>query len=39
MAAEDFASLARDDAGMDVIFLRRGLPTLPVDQRDDHAQA
>ncbi len=23
---------------MNVIFLRRGLPTLPADQRDDHAQ-
>ena len=38
MAAEGFASLAREDSGMNVIFLRRGLPTLPADQRDDHAQ-
>jgi uncharacterized glyoxalase superfamily protein PhnB len=38
MAADGFASLARDDAGMNVIFLRRGLPTLPSDQRHDHAQ-
>ncbi|MFC5993449.1 VOC family protein [Pseudonocardia hispaniensis] len=37
MAAPGFASLTRDDAGMNVIFLRRGLPTLPADQRDDHA--
>ena len=37
MAAEGFASLARDDAGMNVVFLRRGLETLPADQRDDHA--
>lgn len=37
MSAEDFASLARDDVGMNVIFLRRGLETLPADQRDDHA--
>ena len=37
MAAEGFASLARADVGMNVIFLRRGLPTLPADQRDDHA--
>ncbi len=37
MAAEGFASLTRDDAGMNVVFLRRGLETLPVDQRDDHA--
>jgi catechol 2,3-dioxygenase-like lactoylglutathione lyase family enzyme len=38
MAADGFASLTRDDAGMNVIFLRRGLPTLPDDQRDDHAK-
>jgi len=38
MAAPGFASLARDDAGMNVIFLRRGLPTLPADQREDHAR-
>ena len=37
MAADGFASLTRDDAGMHVIFLRRGLPTLPADQRDDRA--
>jgi uncharacterized glyoxalase superfamily protein PhnB len=37
MAADGFASLAREDAGMNVIFLRRGLGSLPVDQRDDHA--
>jgi len=37
MAADGFASLARDDSGMNVIFLRRGLPTLPDDQRDVHA--
>ena len=37
MAADGFASLTRDDTGMNVIFLRRGLPTLPADQRDDHA--
>jgi uncharacterized glyoxalase superfamily protein PhnB len=37
MAADGFASLAREDAGMNVIFLRRGLPTLPADQREDHA--
>lgn len=36
MAADGFASLARDDAGMNVVFLRRGLPTLPADQRDEH---
>jgi uncharacterized glyoxalase superfamily protein PhnB len=38
MAADGFASLARDDAGMNVIFLRHGLPTLPADQRDEHAR-
>lgn len=38
MAADGFASLTRDDAGLNVIFLRRGLPTLPADQRDDHAR-
>lgn len=38
MSADGFASLTRDDAGMHVVFLRRGLPTLPADQRDDHAQ-
>jgi uncharacterized glyoxalase superfamily protein PhnB len=38
MAADGFASLARDDTGMNVIFLRRGLSTLPVEQRDDHAR-
>jgi uncharacterized glyoxalase superfamily protein PhnB len=35
--ADGFASLHRADAGMNVVFLRRGLPTLPDDQRDDHA--
>jgi len=38
MADDGFASLARQDAGVSVIFLRRGLTTLPADQRDDHAQ-
>ncbi|ANY06459.1 VOC family protein [Pseudonocardia sp. HH130630-07] len=37
MSADGFASLTRDDVGMSVIFLRRGLPTQPDDQRDDHA--
>jgi uncharacterized glyoxalase superfamily protein PhnB len=37
MAADGFASLSRADAGMSVVFLRRGLATLPADQRDDHA--
>ena len=38
MAAEGFASLGRDDAGLNVIFLRRGLGSLPADQRDEHAR-
>lgn len=38
MAADGFASLGRDDSGMNVIFLRQGLPTLPADQRDILAQ-
>jgi uncharacterized glyoxalase superfamily protein PhnB len=38
MAADGFTSVARDDAGMNVVFLRRGLATLPADQRDTHAQ-
>jgi uncharacterized glyoxalase superfamily protein PhnB len=37
LAADGFASLARDDAGMNVVFLRRGLETLPADQRHDLA--
>lgn len=37
MAADGFASLSREDAGLNVIFLRRGLATLPADQRDDYA--
>jgi uncharacterized glyoxalase superfamily protein PhnB len=37
MAADGFVSLAREDAGMNVVFLRRGLALLPDDQRDDHA--
>lgn len=37
MSADGFASLARPDAGMNVIFLRRGLAVLPDDQREVHA--
>jgi catechol 2,3-dioxygenase-like lactoylglutathione lyase family enzyme len=37
MSADGFASLTRDDAGMNVVFLRRGLPSLPADQRDEPA--
>jgi uncharacterized glyoxalase superfamily protein PhnB len=38
MADDGFASLARDDVGMNVVFLRRGLPTLPEDQREERAR-
>jgi uncharacterized glyoxalase superfamily protein PhnB len=37
MSADGFVSLAHDDAGMHVVFLRRGMEMLPADQRDDHA--
>jgi len=37
MSADGFASLARDDTGMNVVFLRRGMQMLPDDQRDDRA--
>jgi catechol 2,3-dioxygenase-like lactoylglutathione lyase family enzyme len=37
MAADGFASLTRNDLGMNLVFLRRGLATLPDDQRDTHA--
>ena len=36
-AADGYATLTRPDLGINVIYLRRGLPTLPADQRDDHA--
>ena len=38
MAADGFASLTRPDAGSNIVFLRTGLPTLPEDQREVHAQ-
>ena len=38
MAADGFASLSRDDAGLNVVFLRTGLAALPADQRDVHAR-
>ena len=37
MAAGGFASLARYEIGMNVVYLRRELLTLPGDQRDVHA--
>ncbi len=38
MAADGFASLTREDAGMNLAYLVVGMPTLPADQRDVHAQ-
>lgn len=37
MSADGFSSLTRADCGANVVFLRRGLDTLPDDQRDNHA--
>jgi uncharacterized glyoxalase superfamily protein PhnB len=37
VAADGFASLAREDTAMYVVFLRRGLEVLPADQRDQQA--
>ena len=37
MAADGFASLARDDAAVDLVFLQQGIEVLPADQR--HQQA
>lgn len=37
VAADAFASLTRDGVGMNVVFLRRGVPALPTDQHDVHA--
>ncbi|MEU0256818.1 VOC family protein [Streptomyces sp. NPDC006184] len=36
-SAEGFASLARDDAAVDVVLLARGTEVLPAEQRDQHA--
>ena len=36
-AAAGFASMRRDDVGVSVLLLRRGMPTLPADQRDVRA--
>ncbi|MFD1718893.1 VOC family protein [Georgenia deserti] len=38
MAADGFHSLSRPDVGMNVVYLRVGLSTLPDDQREVHAQ-
>jgi uncharacterized glyoxalase superfamily protein PhnB len=37
MSADGFAALGREDTGMNVVFLRRGMDMLPEDQRHDHA--
>ena len=37
MAADGFVSLAREDAGMHVVFLRRGIEVLPASYRDQTA--
>jgi uncharacterized glyoxalase superfamily protein PhnB len=37
MAADGFASLGREDAGMNVAHLRRGIEVLPEGFRDEHA--
>ncbi|MQS16695.1 glyoxalase [Streptomyces kaniharaensis] len=36
-AADGFVSLGREDAGLNVIYLRRGLEVLPEGFRDQHA--
>jgi uncharacterized glyoxalase superfamily protein PhnB len=36
-AADGFASLARDDAAVDIVLLQRGTEVLPADQRDQRA--
>ncbi|MEU3891076.1 VOC family protein [Streptomyces sp. NPDC029041] len=36
-AADGFASLARDDAAVDIVLLRRGTDVLPPGRRDRHA--
>lgn len=37
MAADGFVSLHRDDAGMDLVLLRRGIEVLPPGIRDQRA--
>nr|WP_218885960.1 VOC family protein [Kineococcus aurantiacus] len=37
-SADGFVSLSRPDAGLQLIYLRRGLPTLPADQREEVAR-
>ncbi|MFJ3233732.1 VOC family protein [Streptomyces sp. NPDC086787] len=37
MAADGFVSLAREDAAVDLVLLRRGIEVLPPEQRDQRA--
>lgn len=37
LAADGFASLSRDDGGVDLVFLRRGIEILPENQREQRA--
>jgi hypothetical protein len=37
MADDGFSSLAREDAAVDIILLRRGTDVLPAEQRDREA--
>lgn len=37
MAADGFVSLSREDAAVDLVLLQRGIPVLPVEQRDQRA--
>ncbi|WP_395294703.1 VOC family protein [Kitasatospora hibisci] len=37
MAADGFASLGREDAGLNVVYLKRGNDVLPEGFRDQHA--
>jgi uncharacterized glyoxalase superfamily protein PhnB len=34
---DNYASLGREDVGMEIIFLRRGVEVLPESYRDQHA--
>ncbi|WP_432565254.1 VOC family protein [Kineococcus sp. SYSU DK003] len=38
MSADGFVSLSRPDAGVNLVYLRKGLATLPADQRDEVAR-
>lgn len=38
MAADGYSSLTRPDVGMNTVFVRVGMDTMPPDQRDVHAR-